>query len=79
MSQEDPTLIYPAQAYKDAEEFFSNFPPIEIPFMEDYDIQMVPDYAADGTTPNKCFKGAVKNAVVTISSLLALSASYMLF
>ena len=78
MSTPDPVLIYPLTTYKNAEEFFSNFPPISIPFMEDFKIQAVPDENEKGE-PNVCFKSAQLNAVVSISSLVVLTASYMLF
>ena len=71
MNTPDVELISPEKEYKDAEEFFSNFPPISIPFMDDFKIQAVPDNDKEGN-PNVCFKGAVLNAVVTLSSLLAL-------
>lgn len=38
LSSDDSVLIYPQNEYKDASEFFANFPPISIPFMEDYSI-----------------------------------------
>jgi len=46
--------------------------------MDDFKIQSVPDEDAEGK-PNVCFKGAVLNTVVTLSSLFALQATYMLF
>ena len=63
METPDPELIYPFTHYANAEEFFSNFPPISIPFMEDFKIQAVPDENEKGE-PNVCFKSATMNAVV---------------
>ena len=78
MSSDDPTLIYPAKQFKDAEEFFQNFDKVQIPFMEDFYIQAVPDYAdPEEKTKNVCFKSAVLGVAASVSTLLAVSSAIL--
>ena len=60
-------------------EFFQNFDKVQIPFMEDFYIQAVPDYAdEEEEIENMCFKSAVLSAAVSVSALLAVSSTYLL-
>ena len=57
LSSADPTLVFPNEAFSNAQEFFFDFDQAQIPFFEGYVIQAVDDFAQDGT-PNVCFKAA---------------------
>ena len=50
-------LIFPANEYPDAQEFYNNFAQASIPFMSDFSIQAVPDLDENGN-PNICYKNA---------------------
>ena len=73
MSSADPVLIHPYTAYDNAEEFFNNFAQMSIPLMGDYEIQVVPDKAADGITDNVCFKSAIKTVSTMSATVLSLA------
>lgn len=59
ISTTDSVLIYPEGEYPNAEAFFANFTQMSIPFMEDYQIQVVNDLNADGTE-NFCLKAGAR-------------------
>lgn len=44
MDVPDDELIYPGKEFENAFEFFSNFSQVEIPFMGDFEIQVVDDF-----------------------------------
>ena len=64
LSQDDPALIYPSKEYANAEQFFSNFGQMSIPFLDGYSIQSVPDKAEDGETDNICFNEAYQSLLL---------------
>ena len=67
---ENPRLIFPQTEYKNAEEFYADFPNASIPFISGtFQIQVVPDYADPATEkiPNMCYKNATALAISTLS------------
>ena len=70
-------LIHPYSEYSNAEEFFSNFPPMSIPFMGDFSIQVVDDNAEDGT-PNVCFKGAMSLLFINLTLALSTTLTFLI-
>ena len=79
MSTPDDKLIYPGKKFKNAYEFFSGFSQVSIPFMEDFEIQVVDDENEDGSK-NECFKAAIMNiSTLSYTGALALLASSFLF
>jgi len=75
MDTPDDELVYPGrdESLNNAFKFFSGFGQVAIPFMDNFEIQVVDD-ETDGV-PNICFK----NAVISMASksALALLASAM--
>ena len=57
-TSDDAKLVFPKSAFKNAEEFYSNWAQASIPFFSGYRIQAVPDTDENGN-PNVCYKGAI--------------------
>ena len=72
---DDPILVFPSNAFKNAEEFFDGWKQAEIPFMDGYKIILVEDLAEDGT-PNVCFKTATRVGLTAAASALSVLALY---
>ena len=76
-STDNSYLIHPFSEYDNAEEFFSNFPPMSIPFMGDFSIQVVDDEAEDGTA-NVCFKGAMSLLFINLTLALTTTLTFLI-
>ena len=62
MEEKDPVLVHPEVTYENASIFFANFDPMQIPYFDDFSIQVVPDTYTDANgvvRDNVCFKNAL--------------------
>lgn len=73
MTSDNARLVFPKAEFKNAEEFFSGFGQMSIPFMSGFRIQAVPDNDINGN-PNVCYKSASTLLMsASVLSLISLS------